>query len=96
MKYVILVVAVLAWAGVTVMAFFLWKIARFYEHSSQESAHSWLFVIPTILLPAGAVCYLILDTRFVGFPAGDLLLFAGGISLLLASAWLQQVMMGEK
>lgn len=96
MNWVIIGVSSLSWLGITAMAVFLWRIARFYEQSSGESAYSWLFVFPTIFLPSGAACYLIADRRFVGVPIGDILLFVGGITLLLASALLQQVMMGEK
>jgi hypothetical protein len=94
--WVIIGISSLSWLGITIMAFFLWRIARFYEQSSGEPAHSWLFVFPTLLLPLGALCYLITDTCFVGVPIGDILLFLGGITLLLAAALLQQVMMGEK
>lgn len=96
MNWVIIGISSLSWLGITTMSIFLWRIARFYEQSSGESAYSWLFLFPTIFLPLGALSYLISDTRFVGVPIGDVLLFVGGITLLLASALLQQVMMGEK
>ncbi len=96
MDVAVLTIAAVSWIGVSLLAYFLGRIARFYERSSGETAHSWLFSLPMLLLPAGAACYLIYDTRFVGIAAGDLLLFAGGISLLLASALLQQIMMGER
>lgn len=95
-NWLIIGISSLSWLGVTAMAFFLWQIARFYEKSSGESAYSWIFLVPTVLLPLGALCYLIADTRFVGVPSGDILLFFGGLTLLLAAALLQQVMMGEK
>lgn len=96
MNVLILGIASLAWAGITVIVFFLWRIARFYEQSSEESAHSWLFLFPMVLLPLGAAFYMVYDVKFVGFPSGDLLLFGGGISLLLAAILLQQIMMGER
>lgn len=96
MDWVIILLSSLSWLGITFMTFFLWQIARFYEQSSGESAYSWLFIFPTLFLPLGALCYLVTDTRFIGIPIGDVLLFLGGITLLLAAALLQQVMMGEK
>jgi hypothetical protein len=96
MDWVIIGLSSISWLGITFMSFFLWQIARFYEKSSGESAHSWLFIFPTLLLPLGAICYLTTDTRFVGVTIGDVLLFIGGITLLFAAAILQQVMMGER
>lgn len=96
MTVAILLVATFAWMGITVMVFFLWRIARFYERSSGETAYSWLFLFAMVLLPIGAACYLLRDASFVGFPTGDLFLFAGGTFLLVASVLLQQVMMGNR
>ncbi|MBN1178824.1 MAG: hypothetical protein JXD18_06410 [Anaerolineae bacterium] len=96
MNFIITLIAGLSWAGISMSAFFLWRIARFYETSSGEKAHAWLFVLPMLLLPAGASAYLISEPMFVGFPLGDILMFIGGLVLLLASAILQQVMMGER
>jgi hypothetical protein len=95
-QVITVVFAALSWIGVSLLAFFLWRIARFYEKSSGERAHSWLFTLPMVLLPFGAIYYLFSDIRFVGGPVGDSLLLAGGLTLLLASAMLQQIMMGER
>ena len=94
MHVLIVTLAAISWIGAGMLCFFLWKIARFYERSSGESARAWLFALPMVLLPAGAACYLLMETSFVGVPAGDLLLFAGGVILVLASSMLQQIMVG--
>jgi hypothetical protein len=94
MQAMIVALAAVSWIGVGLLCFFLWKIARFYERSSGESARAWLFALPMVLLPAGAACHLLTGTSFVGVPAGDLLLFAGGVILVLASSMLQQIMVG--
>lgn len=91
-----LVIDALSWIGVTLLVFFLWRIARFYERSSGERAYSWLFLPPLLLLPLGAAWYLAVDPAFVHAPEGDVLLSIGGILLLWASVALQQVMMGER
>lgn len=96
MSILILLIAALTWIGIAVLVFFLWKIARFYEQSSGERVHSWIFPIPMLLLSAGALVYLYNDPAFVGVAAGDLLLLAGGVTLLLASYLLQQAMVGER
>jgi hypothetical protein len=96
MDVLVIALTALSWAGITVLTFFLWRIARFYESSSDRTAHSWLFLPPLLLLPAGAGWYLILDRDFVGMPTADMLLLAGGTLLLLASFLLQQIMMEER
>ena len=96
MSFIITLIAGLSWAGISLSAFFLWRIARFYEQSSGEKAYSWLFTLPMILLPVGAAAYLISGATFFGIPLGDALMFAGGLALLLASTMLQQIMMGER
>ncbi|HEY75880.1 MAG TPA: hypothetical protein G4O00_06835 [Thermoflexia bacterium] len=96
MKTVAFVLDVVSWLGVTLLVFFLWRIARFYERSSRETAYSWLFLPPMFLLPAGAAFYWVEDPTFIQSLWGDLLLFAGGGLLLFASILLHQVMMGER
>ena len=96
MDSIITAITAISWAGVTVLSFFLWRIARFYEKSSSQSAYSWLFILPLLLLPAGAVCYMIYDSEFYGVPVADALLLAGGVSLIVASLTLQQVLVEER
>ncbi len=96
MEIVAFVLDVISWLGVALLIFFLWRIARFYERSSREKAHSWLFLPPMFLLPAGAAFYLVEDPAFVQSLWGDVLLFTGGGLLLFASVLLHQVMMGER
>lgn len=89
-------VALLAWAGIGFLIFLLWRIARFYERSSSQRAHSFLFLPPLLLLPAGTVYYALVDPDFVGSPPADLLFFIGGALLALATFILGQIMMGER
>jgi len=96
MRVATIVLDAFSWIGVTLLVFFLWRIARFYERSSGEKAYSWFFLPPMILLPAGAVYCMVVDPNFVGATLGDILLFFGGVLLLLASILLQQIMMGER
>jgi len=96
MDAIIIGITALSWAGITTLTFFLWRIARFYEKSSQQTAYSWLFTFPLLLLPAGAIFYMVYDRDFVGVPVGDLLLAAGGVTLIAASLTLQQVLVEER
>jgi hypothetical protein len=87
--------AVYSWLVIGVLFFFLWRIARFYEDASGQRVGPRFLLLPGLLLAAGAVWYLLRDNDFVGQPAGDLLLFAGGILLFLFSNRLQKLMTGE-
>jgi len=96
MDIAIRLTASLGWLGIALLVFMLWRIARFYEHSSGRRAHSYLFLPPLLLLPAGAAYYIVLDPDFVGSAPADLLLFLGGASLMLATILLGQIMMGAR
>jgi hypothetical protein len=74
---------------------FIWHIAGFYEKASGQSVGQRFLILPGVLLTGGVVWYLRWDCDFVGQPIGDLLLFSGGILLLLFAARLQQKMTGE-
>jgi hypothetical protein len=96
MDVLVIALTALSSVGIAVLTYFLWRIARFYESSSDQTAHSWLFLPPLVLLPAGAAWYLILNRDFVGLPSADMLLLGGGATLLLAALLLQQIMMEER
>jgi hypothetical protein len=90
------VLATYAWIVVGVLFFFLWRIAGFYERASGQRVGHRFVVLPGALLAAGAIWYLRRDSDFVGQPVGDLLLFLGGVTLLLFSNRLQKLMTGER
>lgn len=88
-------VAGTAWLSVTFLVFLLWRIARFYEQSSGQRARAWIFLLPLVTLPAGALWYLVVAPEFVGLPAADALLLAGGLALLAGTFILKRAMMGR-
>ncbi|HIE39302.1 MAG TPA: hypothetical protein EYH30_10335 [Anaerolineales bacterium] len=90
------IIAAVTWAEIGFLIFVLWRIARFYEHSSGRRAYSYLFLPPLLLLPSGAAYYITFDTDFVGCIPADLLLFLGGILLIIATTLLGQIMVGER
>lgn len=90
------VLAVYSWAVVGVLLVFLWRIAYFYEKTSGQSVPHYLVIFPALLLAAGVVWYLVHSVGFTGQPVGDLLLFGGGILLLLFGSRLQELMAGER
>lgn len=89
------ILAIYSWLVIGVLFFFLWRIASFYEHASGERVGHHLLLLPGVLMGAGAVLYLQVDADFVGLPTADLLLFAGGILLLIFGSRLQKLMTGE-
>jgi hypothetical protein len=88
--------AVYAWIVIGVLFFFLWRIADFYERASGQRVGHRFLVLPGLLLAAGAMWYLLHDSDFVAQPVGDLLLFGGGLLLLLFGARLERLMTGER
>jgi hypothetical protein len=81
------------WSIVEALLVILYAIARFYQATSGQNSHYRLFVIPMILLGAGAVRYALLGD-FVGDPLGDALFVAGSVILVALSAWLVRLMTG--
>jgi len=96
MTTAIRVIASITWAGIGLLIFMLWRIARFYERSSGRRAYSFLFLPPLLLLPAGGVYYIVLDVDFVGSPVADLMFFLGGVFLAVGAALLGEIMVGER
>lgn len=88
-------VTALAWTGVAILVFLLWRIARFYERSSSQRAYSCLILLSLLLLVAGAAWYIVAVPEFVGLPPADALLFLGGVVLILATQLLRRIMMGK-
>lgn len=96
MQAIMYVLSVVSWAGIGVLLAFLGRIAYFYEKTSGQRVGYYLVLIPALMLAGGAVWYLVHNVEFVGQPAGDLLLFGGGLSLLLFGGRLQELMTGER
>jgi len=89
------ILSVYSWLVIGALLYFLWRIASFYANASGQRVGHRFLLLPGILLAAGVIWYLRSDTDFVGQPAGDLLLFAGGILLFFFSGRLQKLMTGE-
>lgn len=89
------VLAIYSWLVIGALFFFLWRIAAFFEQASGQRIGYRFLVVPGLLLGAGAIWYLRYDNDFVGQPVADLLLFGGGILLVLFGSRLQNLMTGE-
>ncbi len=91
-KYVL---TVYSWLAIGALLFFLWRIAGFYQDASGQRVGHRFLLLPGALLIGGLIWYLVHDIDFIGKPIGDLLLFGGGILLVLFSERLQKLMTGE-
>jgi hypothetical protein len=89
------ILAVYSWAVVGVLLVFLWRIAYFYEKTSGQSVRYYSLLFPSLSLAAGALWYLACGVDFIGLPGGDLLLFGGGVLLVLFGFRLQEMMTGK-
>jgi len=87
---------VYSWAIIGLLLVFLWRIAYFYEKTSGQRVPHYLLAVPSLSLAVGVVWYLAHSVGFTGQPAGDLLLFGGGILLLVFGGRLQELMTGER
>ncbi|MEA3377811.1 MAG: hypothetical protein U9R72_16610 [Chloroflexota bacterium] len=90
------ILAVYTWILIGALLFFLWRIAGFYEKASGQRVSHQFVLVPGVLLLGGAALYVRYDVDFVGHPAGDLLLFSGGVLLFLFSSRLARLMTGER
>jgi hypothetical protein len=86
------------WSGTVtgVLIFFLWRVAYFYQKTSGQRVGQWLASVPAVLLAAGVILYLVYDVRFIGEPVADLLLFGGGLALVVFGIHLRELMTGER
>ncbi|HEY4722391.1 MAG TPA: hypothetical protein VII92_11115 [Anaerolineae bacterium] len=73
----------------------LQRVARFYQITSGQRSHYQWFLLPLLLLLAGALRYAMLP-NFVGDGWGDLFLLTGGISLIILSYFLLHLMTGGR
>jgi hypothetical protein len=97
-----------SWAGAAVLLLLLFRIAYFYEVTSRQSTHYRLFIIPTVLLSLGGLCYA-LAGNLGGVPphgiglasntaqlAGDSLQLAGGVALIGLGMFILHQMTGGR
>ncbi len=74
------ILLIYAWFPLSVMIFLLLLIARFYQNLTGENTRYYLFAVPIVIFGVAAAHYANID-RVMGDPAGDLLLFLGGLVL---------------
>lgn len=95
MKTIEYILAIYSWIVIGMLIVFLWHIAHFFEKTSGQRVGYRFLILPSLLLAAGVIYYLVYGGGFVGQPAGDILLFSGGVSLCLFGLHLHKLMTGE-
>ena len=89
------ILAVYTWGGISILLFFLFAIARFFERKSSRKSFYPLFLLPILLFLASVVRYIYLD-GFVGDPWGDLGRVIGGIMVCGLGYFLLRLMTGGR
>ncbi|HEY4691023.1 MAG TPA: hypothetical protein VIK33_17060 [Anaerolineae bacterium] len=94
----------LSWAGILTLVFWaivvllvaiVYAIARFYQATSGQPSHYRWFIVPMVLLGAGAVRSAVWGD-FANDALGDGLILGGGVSLIALAVWLRHLMMGGR
>jgi len=87
------VLLLMAWGMVCILLVVLYRIARFYQITSERRSRYQWFAMPLVLLAAAAVSNVFADgPTFIG----DALLLGGGVSLLILGYNLLHLMTGSR
>ena len=89
------ILTLFTWGGVSVLLFFLFAIARFFERKSLRNSYYPLFLFPVALFLGSAVRYVITDD-FVGDPWADLGRLLGGALVCGLGVFLLNLMTGDR
>lgn len=84
-------VTIYTWFGMSALFFLMALIARFYERLSGQRTYYWLFALPLIAFALATVIFTRQDV-ITGDALGDLLLFAGGLTLGVLCLRIYQLM----
>ncbi len=87
------VLALYSWGGVSVLLFFLFAIARFFERKSSRKSFYPLFLLPVLLFLGSALRYFFVGD-FVGDLWGDLGRVIGGVLVCGLGYFLLTLMTG--
>jgi len=91
----IYVLTLYTWGGVSVLLFFLFAIARFFERKSLRRAFYPLFLVPILLFMGSAIRYILIGD-FVGDLWGDLGRILGGVLVCGLGFYLLNLMTGGR
>jgi hypothetical protein len=83
------------WGGVSVLLFFLFAIARFFQRKSSRKSSYSLFLFPIVFFMGSAVRYIVVGD-FVGDLWGDLGRILGGLLICGLGFYLLNLMTGGR
>jgi hypothetical protein len=83
------------WGSVSVLLFFLFTIARFFERKSSRKSYYLLFLLPILLFAASALRYAFIGD-FVSDPMADLSRAIGGALVCGLGYFLLNLMTGGR
>ena len=89
------VLTLYTWGGVSVLLFFVFAIARFFERKSSRNSFYPLFLLPILLFMGSALRY-VLVSDFVGDLWGDLGRVLGGVLVCGLGFYLLHLMTGNR
>ncbi len=84
-----------SWAGISILLYFLFAIARFYERKSSRQSLYQLFVLPAVFFIGSALSYSLVGD-FVGDPLADLGRAIGGALVCGLGYFLLRLMTGGR
>ncbi len=83
------------WGGISILLFFLFAIARFFERKSSRKSFYQLFLLPVLFFVGGALRY-IWAGDFAGDPLADLGRGIGGALVCSLGYFLLDLMTGGR
>lgn len=89
------VLTLYSWGGISVLLFFLFAIARFFERKSSRRSFYSFFLLPIVLFLGSAVRYILIGD-FVGDLWGDLGRILGGMLVCGLGLYLLNLMTGGR
>ena len=89
------ILALYTWGGISILLFFLFAIARFFERKSSRRSSYQLFLLPVLFFAGSALRYLFVGD-FVGDPLADLGQCIGGALVCGLGYFLLNLMTGGR
>ncbi len=96
MTLIAIILNIYIWAGIGVLLFFLFSIARFFESKSKQKSYGQAFLGSIVLFSVAAIRYIFVNPQIVGDVWGDSLRFIAGLILAGFGIFLLRLMTGGR
>ena len=90
------ILTIYTWVVVSILLFFLFAIAQFYEKKSGRRSFYPAFIVSMVILAIAAIRYSFLSPVIVGDLWGDTMRFIGSLVLASFGLFLYRLMMGGR